>query len=447
MKIKAIFWVLLASLVLHIVFLFRQYSIWWDASVYLGMGHYIFSLGQFGIWEPIRPLVWPILLGSFWKIGLNDILFGKLLTIAFSLGIVYLTYLIGKHEFGEEEGLIASIIIALTPVFFFFSYRLYTEIPSLFFAMLAIHFYLKKKPYLAGAFSALAFLTKFPQGIVFAVLVILSIRKMRDVFRMGISFTSVVIPYLIANYLMYGNPIILFKWADEIVKQAGVWLFSAPWYYYIPKILGENILYVFAVLGIILAIRKKRFIIPSFAILFLAYFSMHVHKEIRFAIVFLPYLAILSAEGMKKVFSQKWFVAVISLVCLFIFFTNVPTENFPSTVSHNYLTYLEGERSIGGKILTMHPTVNLYALKSVEPMYYPVFNADLAQKWISYINEHEKEVGFVLMDSCEGGMLCPPDDVMCEENKGKLLGLLKEKYTQVFYETANSCEYWAFKRL
>src|SRR3989344_1748702 len=56
----------------------------WDSAVYVGMGKYLFSHGQAGLWEPIRPLTLPIILGFFWKIGLNPLISGEIFILLFS---------------------------------------------------------------------------------------------------------------------------------------------------------------------------------------------------------------------------------------------------------------------------------------------------------------------------------------------------------------------------
>jgi len=91
---KFILIVLSIAFLIRLLFFFSYHAIWWDSAVYVGMGKYIFSLGKQGLWEPIRPIVWPIILGFLWKIKLNPIFFGRLLNIIMSLGIIYLVYYI-----------------------------------------------------------------------------------------------------------------------------------------------------------------------------------------------------------------------------------------------------------------------------------------------------------------------------------------------------------------
>jgi len=76
-----------------ILFIFSYYyyphpnaDLWWDSSVYLGMGKYVYSFGEVGLYEGSRPLVWPLILGFFWKLGLDPIFFGRLMVLIFGIG-------------------------------------------------------------------------------------------------------------------------------------------------------------------------------------------------------------------------------------------------------------------------------------------------------------------------------------------------------------------------
>jgi len=61
--------ILIFFIISKILFLLYENNVWWDAAVYIGMGKYIFSLGDAGFWEASRPIVWPIILGFLWKIN------------------------------------------------------------------------------------------------------------------------------------------------------------------------------------------------------------------------------------------------------------------------------------------------------------------------------------------------------------------------------------------
>jgi len=102
--------ILLFFLLVKILHLLEQKGVSWDSAVYIEMGKYIFSFGKIGLWEPARALVWPIFLGFLWKIGLNPIIFGRITGLIFSLGCIYLVYLIGRKVFNEKIALLSALV-------------------------------------------------------------------------------------------------------------------------------------------------------------------------------------------------------------------------------------------------------------------------------------------------------------------------------------------------
>ena len=88
--------------------------VWWDSAVYIGMGKYIYSFGAAGLWEPLRPVMWPLILGVLWKADMNVILAGRILEIAIGSLCILLTYFIGKRVFNEKTGLLAAVFLALS---------------------------------------------------------------------------------------------------------------------------------------------------------------------------------------------------------------------------------------------------------------------------------------------------------------------------------------------
>ncbi|MBI2574421.1 hypothetical protein HYV82_00885, partial [Candidatus Woesearchaeota archaeon] len=85
----------------------------WDEAVYIGMGKHIYSLGSSGLLEPIRPLGLPLLLGSFWKLGVSSVLAYRLLALSFAAVSVFMTYLLGRRLFGSEGSAAALFAAAL----------------------------------------------------------------------------------------------------------------------------------------------------------------------------------------------------------------------------------------------------------------------------------------------------------------------------------------------
>src|SRR3989338_1546051 len=100
-----LFFILFFAFLVRVIYLFLNYPLWWDSHVYIGMGKYIFSGGQLGIWEVFRPILYPLLLGLFWKFGFNPIIFGKIMDLLLSLICIYLVYKIAKEVFNEKVAL------------------------------------------------------------------------------------------------------------------------------------------------------------------------------------------------------------------------------------------------------------------------------------------------------------------------------------------------------
>lgn len=166
-------------ILLLIVFFITKLSVFhgynlpiWDEAVYIGMGKYIYSWSHSGLWEPLRPIAWPLILGFFWKIGFNIIVVSKFIALLFASANIFMVYMVGKKLFNKDIAIIASILLMITDVFFKSSTYALTDIPSTFFALLAIYYLVKDKFFISGLFTGISFLFRFPQGIILLVVLI-----------------------------------------------------------------------------------------------------------------------------------------------------------------------------------------------------------------------------------------------------------------------------------
>lgn len=327
-----IFTLLSLFLLVKLFLLFKLHDIRWDESVFIGMGKYIYSFGKVGLWEVIRPIGLPLILGFFWKIGLNVILFGELISLLFSMGCIYLVYRIGSEVYDKKVGMGAAGLMIMTPVFIHYSSYALTGISSTFFALLAFYFYFKKKFVLVGVFSAIAFLFRFPQGMLllcFLILINLEYFNGRHInvknnAAILVSFILVIIPYLLFNYFMYGIGGIFRPFLEAALHQSNIaygvgdTLYNI--FYYFIEILKQNPLFIFFIISLIGYSRKKfYFMVPFF--LFLVYFTVIINKQIRFVLVFLPYICVLTSYGIfysiKKKRVLSYFFVVLLIFSLF----------------------------------------------------------------------------------------------------------------------------------
>ena len=147
----------------NLIFLNLYSDVWWDSSVYLGMGKYIFSSGNSGLWEESRPLIFPLILGLGYSLNLNMVYFGRVISIIFAVLVIFITYKIGTGLFSRKTGLLAAFFTAFSPTFLFFSPNILTEIPSTLFVLLAFYCFMNNRFFLMGAFSGMAVMTRLFQ--------------------------------------------------------------------------------------------------------------------------------------------------------------------------------------------------------------------------------------------------------------------------------------------
>ncbi|MBD3312390.1 hypothetical protein GF352_02980 [archaeon] len=131
----------------------------------------------------------------------HSIMLMKLVTLVFSVLTVILTYhvtlLLFKDEPNKQEVSLLSAIFTATSAFFVrSSVTVMLEIPSLFFFMLGMYFYYKKKGLFSGFFFGLSILVKdvsLPYVGVFSLIVLKNLKRQRLKYLLGL--LVILVPY------------------------------------------------------------------------------------------------------------------------------------------------------------------------------------------------------------------------------------------------------------
>lgn len=135
---------------------------------------------------------------------------GRLVTLAFSLGIVLLTGLLARHLAGPAAGLLAAWLAALVPALVARSVIINVNPMAAFFALAALYFAEVAKDdrrprrgaVLAGVMAGLAGATKYPFAIVclpVAIAILLSVAPWRErLFRLFLAGGSAIAALLVA---------------------------------------------------------------------------------------------------------------------------------------------------------------------------------------------------------------------------------------------------------
>ena len=361
----------------------------WDESVYIGIGKYLYSGGEVGLLEDIRPIGLPLILGLFWRLGFNILKTGEIISILFGTGSIIMTYLLGKKLYNKNTGMISAVLLAFSPVFFYFSSFALTSIPSLFFSLAAIYLFKEKKYFFSGLFCGITFLIRYPQGLLFASLVLLSIKNFKDVKKIVLGFLCIVIPLLLYNLFMYGNFLQPFISAsthqsNEVnsVLDSSILSKVHNFLYYFIELLKQNILSVFFFISILFYIKKKeKFIIIPF--LYLIYFTLINNKQTRFSIVFIPLIYIFSINYLLiklKRFKTKDIIIILVLssliypTILIYQDTKLRGEYVPQI--NDYYQFIINQQ-FETKILTTDPTPIAYSDIKLIPAYSSVEDFDI----------------------------------------------------------------------
>ena len=229
---KYLLYILIFSLLIRIIILSTPTEIWWDESVYISIGKYLFSGGASGFMEFQRPLLLSFILGTLWKINIDSITAGRTLAIVCSLATIYMTYLITKKTHNEKAAILAALILSITGYFIYFSTKILTGIPSILFILIAANELLnkditKKNITIAGTATALACLTRFT-SILLIIPILYTIiiskkkykNKINNITTFFLSFGITLTPYLTYMHMKYGNPLYSISSALQEISQS-----------------------------------------------------------------------------------------------------------------------------------------------------------------------------------------------------------------------------------
>ncbi len=216
--------IFLFSLGIGIYFFTKTYSqaVWFDEADYLNFGKYLaFGFPEWGL-GAVRPPLFPLITGLFFKLGLGEIGL-RVLILLFGLSNVFLIYLI-SNEITEDKrvGLISAMVSATFGSFLFYSSRLLVDIPVLTLWLLATYLFLRgsvnKKSILCTKLLVpilfLGFLMKYLNAFLVILIVIYLIITERFSFikNRNLQISTLIgivmsIPFFIYQYISYGSPI------------------------------------------------------------------------------------------------------------------------------------------------------------------------------------------------------------------------------------------------
>ena len=207
--------------VLSLAFFFYQHysNLSWDFASYVLNARYFFYGGSY--FELLRPPLAPLLLGFFLILGkVGEYVYILFVTCLFFYSSIKLADLIFNRWADKYVG--KNFVRLLFPFFglgystLFYAVSAGTELLSLALFQLFLFFYLKDK--ISGHFLALAFLTRYNFMIFFPFLLLN--RDWKKIFKNIALALIVVLPWLLFNYLNYGN------WLASVISSFSLNIFN-----------------------------------------------------------------------------------------------------------------------------------------------------------------------------------------------------------------------------
>ncbi len=475
-----------------VLFLLKYHLPVWDEAVYLGMGKYIYSLGHSGLWETIRPPGLPFLVGALWKLRLPYVFFSEIIMMLFGIGSILLSYLIANKLFNRKVAVLAAALLATSPWFYLYSSYILTEIPSAFFALLALYAFISRRYSLSGAAAATAMLFKFPNSLVLAVIAAAVIAsaaikngqllkfgnfgqlakavwqksQLLPLVKVVLAFVFVTLPFFVFNYLFYrpftGNafdavfrPIILGAWHQSNPSKA---IASQLYNYsfYLVEAFRQHFVFIFFLAAAVLFWKRRWFadrgklLLAIFLLVYLAYFSYIPNKDERFLILFLPAICLFTAAAFFEVVGYfkdssrftgslkpvRTFILVAAVSLLVLSFAVAAYKDY-----HFYSWRPASEPAVvsdlykslpglnvTGAILTSEPFFSVYSDNLF--IYYYLISFEGTPQELKALNEWEQNKTFqgIIYSSYPNTLFCPHSDSECKEANANLYGYLESRF-------------------
>ena len=408
-----------------------------DESVYMLMGKHLYSLGKSGLWEAYRPPFLPVLLGLIWKTGLDLFVGGRVLFSLMSLLLIYLTYRLSRRVFGEDAALFSVVFLVFSPVFIAHADGFFTEIPSTIFGLLGVFLWLRNRLFLCGVMCGVSFLTRFPQGLLFAGIVCATILfhknyRFRAILGLIAGFASVVSVYLVLNHIFYKDVFWPFVLQARVIKAGWSPELKDAAYYVKIFIKKENIFIIFFLLGCVVSARNKspgQALFCIIALAFTAYFHSIVNMLPRYFIAVMPYIFSVSGYGLsvmlEKALRRQLALLMLAagLGAVFLLQKTPYLKWRPPAMSVGTIEkYIAAHaKEFGGRIWLSDPSLIAHTdLKADELMYY--FDCAKAR----YLMANLDKADWIFLRPL--GLYCFPRDADCLVCKNDLLNKINENF-------------------
>lgn len=350
-------WIYVVLVVMGFFYLFlasQQSLLLWDEPVYLSNAQSHLTPTHFT--EDFRfPGLEYILAGAFSLFG-SSLFVAQIVMVLFSLLGIFAFYLLAKELFIQTKNstlfeIVATLSFALLPPMIFWSFRVYTDIPSVACMLLSIYFFIRSIPIqkkskkflssrcsklywcvaLAGVFASLSFLLRF-STILFVIplgIYLLWTKRFKHILYFAVGALLTLAPWMLYNVVVYSHPL----W--DVFAQGGAVASYTVW-----QPISILINYLLAIhslllLGIPLAFYQLKsqpkkqqvlvWVLFSIAVITsIFYFGVVRLKLLRYSLMFIPFTILLCVWGISRLQivpflkSKKYFIFIFLGLCFLV---------------------------------------------------------------------------------------------------------------------------------
>ena len=171
----------------------------WDENVYLSNARSHYSQSNYV--EDFRYPGIEYVINALWTITGENIFVIKLLMILFATMSIVLVYLFSRIYLPKQHSIFSSMILGISSIMLFWSFRIYTDMIGLFLSLLGMYLFIlfinkklsAKYYFLIGVICALVFLIRFTYGMLLgAILLYLFMEFLLLLFRTYVRSSTVV---------------------------------------------------------------------------------------------------------------------------------------------------------------------------------------------------------------------------------------------------------------
>lgn len=198
--------------------------VWWDEAAYGTLAKNYIShiwdgtsiiIGESSIRPPLFSIIWSYLI----RVGFGEVSIRFILELLPSILSVFLIYLITKECYDKKTGVIATVIFSTLWIHLFYTGRLLTHIPNIFFLFLSVYYFVKstksefvpKYFFISIASACIGALIRYPEGLIlvaYVAYILIATPRLLKEKKFWISGIIGLVPLLIFfayNYATKGN--------------------------------------------------------------------------------------------------------------------------------------------------------------------------------------------------------------------------------------------------